>query len=240
MSGTVQVGPRPRQAEAHRGTVVDSFKRLRVTGHAPVGAGIGQGDRHPPRQGGAHAPPRRRLRAGSRELSGRVLPKGIYRVTDPGHRPQGNRSKVLRTHLPRQLDLVHVADVGHVVAVGAGLAREPGVQDLLQEGLAGAAQGEREHVRIVPPAGPPAVPASAHSAARTPATLFAAIDAPVPVQQTRCPGRRVPPPRPGPRPRWTTPVRALAGGQRAVQERLVAQRPQALHQGVRHARALVG
>ena len=88
---------------------------------------------------------------------------------------------------------------------------------------------------------PAAVSASAHSAARTPSTLFAAIDAPVPgpaahdalvgaalghVARRGLAG-------PGP-------VVALAVGQRAVQQRLVAERAQALDNGVGHARALVG
>ena len=87
---------------------------------------------------------------------------------------------------------------------------------------------------------PSAVCASAHSAARMPGTLFAAIDAPVPVQQqtTRLVGaalgdvarRGLARPRP---------VGALAVGQRAVGQRLVAARAQRLDDRVGDAGPLV-
>ena len=65
---------------------------------------------------------------------------------------------------------------------------EPGVQDLPQHGLARGAQGEREHVRVVPLARAPRPSRRrAQRAARTPGTLLAAIDAPVPVQQPTTP-----------------------------------------------------
>jgi hypothetical protein len=81
---------------------------------------------------------------------------------------------------------------------------------------------------------PAAVAASAHSAARTPRTLLAAIEAPVPVQQhtTACSARPSATSRAaglgGPRP-----VVALGVGERAVGHRLVAARAEALDDGVR-------
>ena len=73
----------------------------------------------------------------------------------------------------------------------ARLTGEPGVEDLPQLGLRGGPQRQRQHVGVVPSRAPCAVAASAHSAARTPGTLLAAIDAPVPVQQqtTACSAR---------------------------------------------------
>ena len=65
-----------------------------------------------------------------------------------------------------------------------GSCGEPGVEDLAEQRLRGRAQAEREHVGVVPAArARRGGRVAAHSAARTPATLLAAIDAPVPVQQ---------------------------------------------------------
>ena len=88
---------------------------------------------------------------------------------------------------------------------------------------------------------PRAVSASAQSAARIPATLLAAIEAPVPVQQQtiallRPALRHVARgglARPGP-------VIALLVAERAVHERLVPAPPQLVDDGLGHPRALVG
>ena len=88
---------------------------------------------------------------------------------------------------------------------------------------------------------PAAVSASAHSAARMPATLLAAIDAPVPVQQHTTPWSA--------RPSATSRAAASLAqaqssrsdvAQRAVQHGLVAALAQELHQRVGHAGPLVG
>src|SRR3954464_4056993 len=47
-------------------------------------------------------------------------------------------------------DLVDVADVFHVVVLFVWSPPEPGVQDLLQQGLRDPPQRQRQHVRVVP------------------------------------------------------------------------------------------
>ena len=80
------------------------------------------------------------------------------------------------------VDLVDVGDIGPVVGVRRRFGGEPGVEDLAEHRLRRGAQGLRLHVRVIPARAPAAVP-SAHSAALMPGTLFAAMDAPAPVQQ---------------------------------------------------------
>ena len=90
------------------------------------------------------------------------------------------------------LDLGQVGDVRRVVGLGAGRGGEPGVEDLAELRLRGRAQAEREHVRVVPARARPRRSARRRTAPRGPrATLLAAIDAPVPVQQqtTACSAR---------------------------------------------------
>ena len=103
---------------------------------------------------------------------------------------EGRRGSVqgrLRAELALAVARSQMIDVGPVCRPRAGFGGEPRVEDLRQLGLGGAPQAEREHVRIVPAAGSGAVAASRHSAARTPSTLLAAIEAPVPVQQQTTP-----------------------------------------------------
>lgn len=70
-----------------------------------------------------------------------------------------------------------------VVGVVAGLGGEPGVEDLLSSGSEVNRRLSASTLASFQRRAPSAVYASVHRAARTPATLFAAIDAPVPVQQ---------------------------------------------------------
>jgi len=93
MRGTVQVGPdrtRPKVTRA----VVSSSKRLRVR--------VGLSERATvkvviTRRGKVVRTLRgRRLAAGSRQLSGKVLPKGVYRIRVEATDLEGNRSRPLR------------------------------------------------------------------------------------------------------------------------------------------------
>src|SRR5438067_5919892 len=51
------------------------------------------------------------------------------------------------------LDLGEVGHVRHVLPLGAGRGGKPGVEDLLELGLAGGPQAQREDVGVVPLAG---------------------------------------------------------------------------------------
>ena len=82
-----------------------------------------------------------------------------------------------------RLDLVKVGDVRAVVVVGRRPGGEPGVEDLGQHGSDVVRSDSASTLASFQLRAPAAVSASPHSAARMPATLFAAIDAPVPVQQ---------------------------------------------------------
>ena len=97
MRGTVQVGP-DRVRPTVAGPVVSSHKRLRVrlrlSERASVRVTV-------TRRGKVVRTLRaRRLAAGSRELSGKALPKGSYRVRIQATDLEGNRSKVLRGAFP--------------------------------------------------------------------------------------------------------------------------------------------
>ena len=71
-------------------------------------------------------------------------------------------------------------------SLGAG--REPAVEDLLEHRLRRRAQAEREHVGVVPGArAARRLGVARRARPGCPATLFAAIDAPVPVQQQTMP-----------------------------------------------------
>src|SRR4051794_16009968 len=48
------------------------------------------------------------------------------------------------------VELADVFDVGLILRILAGVRLEPAVQDLAEQGLRGAAQAQREHVRVVP------------------------------------------------------------------------------------------
>ena len=75
-------------------------------------------------------------------------------------------------------------DVADVVAVAARRCREPRVEDLQELRLRGCREGSvRARSRRSSAARRPRWERLPHSAARIPATLLAAIDAPVPVQQ---------------------------------------------------------
>ena len=72
--------------------------------------------------------------------------------------------------------------------VGARSGLEPAVQDLLEQRRAGGPQRQRQHVRVVPPARAAGASRRRRTAPRARrGTLFAAIDAPVPVQQHTTP-----------------------------------------------------
>jgi plastocyanin len=97
MRGTVQVGP-DRVKPTVTGSAISSFKRLRVrlrlSERASVKVTV-------TRRGKVVRTLRgRRLAAGSRELSGKALPKGTYRVRIQATDLEGNRSKVLRSTFP--------------------------------------------------------------------------------------------------------------------------------------------
>ena len=72
-------------------------------------------------------------------------------------------------------------------ASSLGRRREQRVEDLLELGLGGARRLSASTFASFQRRAPAAVDASAHSAARTPGTLLAAIEAPVPVQQHTTP-----------------------------------------------------
>ena len=93
MRGTVQVGPDRTKPKVTR-AIVSSFKRLRVR--------VGLSERSTvkvvvTRRGKVVRTLRgRRLAAGSRELSGKALPEGVYRIRVEATDLAGNRSKPLR------------------------------------------------------------------------------------------------------------------------------------------------
>ena len=125
-------------------------------------------------------------------------------------------------------------------SLGAGL--EPAVEDLAEQraGSWSAATGRARWRRSTGARRARSLH-RAQSAARTPATLFAAIEAPVPVQQqtTACSARPSATSRAAAS-RGPGPVVALVVVERAVQQRLVAAAAQLLDHGLGHASPLVG
>ena len=136
---------------------------------------------------GADRSGRRRLAAGSRQLSlgpaaGR-LPRAGH-----GHRPRGQPVAAPCGVVDRRLDLVQVArrwPRRRPRRWARPRTTPPGSPPAAPGWWCAATAPARS--RRSTSGRRPAVSASAHSAARTPPTLFAAIDAPVPVQQHTMP-----------------------------------------------------
>ena len=135
--------------------------------------------------------PRRLRRQGPRHR--RVVPgrrragHAVHAGPPPRPERRQDRGQLRGVARRRRTERRHSRRAMLAVSVPSGSVARKAVDDLHRRRLRRQAQPHRQHVGIVPSAGAAAVSASVHSAARTPATLLAAIDTPVPVQHHTIP-----------------------------------------------------